>query len=142
MFELRKTHKKDCKYNWIKYKIKFNDNFDEWYLRYINSKECEKCNEPYKNSRDRCMDHDHKTGEPRNILCRECNRKTGKIINKNNTTGEQYICKSKDKRYSQGFRYIFVIKRNDIIIISKWSVDLEKLIKYRDEWIKDNPQYF
>ena len=142
MFELSKYHKTDKKYSWKKLGIIFNNNFDEWYLRYINSNECEKCNEPYKNTRQRCIDHDHKTGEPRNILCQNCNKKTDTNIHKNNLLGLKYICKGKCKSIKQGFRYIFVIKRNDITIIYKSSIDLEKLIKYRDEWIKDNPQYF
>ena len=80
MFKLPKRHKSMCKYNWKKIGIKFNDNFEEWYARYINSNECEKCNEPYKSLRDRCMDHDHITGEPRNILCQSCNSWTDKKI--------------------------------------------------------------
>ena len=142
MFELPNGHKSRRKNDWKRRGIIFNNNFDEWYARYINSNECEKCNEPYKNFRDRCMDHDHATGEPRYILCRDCNRKTGKIINKNNTSREQYICKCKDKKYKLGFVYKFKIRRNKEVVIEKTSIDLEKIIKIRDEWIKDNPQYF
>ena len=142
MFKLPKRHKTDCKYNWKKSNIIFNDNFDEWYARYINSNECEKCNEPYKNKTNRCMDHDHNTGEPRNILCLKCNTKTDKKLNINNTTGHQYIHKSKDKKYKLGFAYKFKIRREDTILIDTQSSDLEKIIKIRDEWIKDNPQYF
>tara|TARA_R110002012_G_scaffold249621_2_gene427222 strand:- start:1290 stop:1718 length:429 start_codon:yes stop_codon:yes gene_type:complete len=142
MFELPKRHKAVCKYNWKKTNIIFNDNFDEWYARYINSNECEKCNEPYKSLKDRCMDHDHNTGEPRNILCNSCNIKTDRITQKTNKLGLQYIYKQKTSSYVCGFCYIFRLKRDNKVVIQKYSKDLEKLIKYRDEFIKDNPQYF
>jgi len=55
-------------------------NFDELYEKYINTKNCELCdveltNEINRNSNTRCLDHDHKTGLFRNILCHSCNVK-------------------------------------------------------------------
>jgi len=142
MFELPNGHKRTRKYNWKKLGIKFNDNFDEWYTRSINSNECEKCNKPYKSLRDRQLDHDHNTGEPRNILCNSCNQKTDKNLSKANELGIKYITKRTNDECKLGFTYFLCIRRNNELLINKSSVDLEKLIKYRDEWIKDNPQYF
>ena len=46
---------------------------DELYDKYINTHCCDVCNKEFKNSTDRCLDHDHTTGEFRQILCRACN---------------------------------------------------------------------
>ena len=40
---------------------------------YINETDCWICLKKFKNSLDRCLDHDHKTGEIRYICCRNCN---------------------------------------------------------------------
>tara|TARA_R110000796_G_scaffold90606_2_gene194492 strand:+ start:60 stop:470 length:411 start_codon:yes stop_codon:yes gene_type:complete len=128
--------------NWKTRGVIFNNDFEEWYLRYINSKECEKCNEPYKNSKDKCMDHNHKTGEPRNILCDTCNKWTDRTIHKNNNSGELYIYKINNNKLKQLYYYSLEIKRNKNILIRKSSIYLEKLIKIRDTFILENPQYF
>jgi hypothetical protein len=57
------------------------DNIDEVYERYINSKNCECCGNEYKQYKDKHMDHNHKTGAFRNILCRRCNQLRGHIEN-------------------------------------------------------------
>ena len=66
-------------YRWKKWGI-ISDNFDELYEKYINTEFCELCSveltEDKNNSKTtRCLDHDHKTGEFRNILCHSCNVK-------------------------------------------------------------------
>tara|TARA_R100000734_G_C3254194_1_gene54805 strand:- start:174 stop:554 length:381 start_codon:yes stop_codon:yes gene_type:complete len=55
------------------------DDYDKVYERYINSNHCECCGKEYKNQRDKHMDHCHKTGKFRNILCRNCNQLRGHI---------------------------------------------------------------
>ena len=51
-----------------------HSDFDELYENYLNSTHCDVCKSEYKDSFDRCMDHDHETGEFRQFLCRDCNR--------------------------------------------------------------------
>tara|TARA_R110002050_G_C8862945_1_gene507575 strand:- start:239 stop:724 length:486 start_codon:yes stop_codon:yes gene_type:complete len=46
---------------------------DTMYDRYINTHCCDVCKNEFKNSRDRCLDHDHTTGDFRQVLCRACN---------------------------------------------------------------------
>tara|TARA_R100000951_G_scaffold51889_1_gene43713 strand:+ start:84 stop:500 length:417 start_codon:yes stop_codon:yes gene_type:complete len=50
-----------------------NDVNDEMYDKYINTHCCDVCSKDFKDSRDRCLDHDHDTGDFRQILCRACN---------------------------------------------------------------------
>lgn len=45
------------------------------YDTYINTTNCMICDNTFKNSKDRHLDHDHETGEIRYICCRNCNIK-------------------------------------------------------------------
>jgi len=60
--------------NW-KYHGLISEDYDKIYERYILTEECDNCgielNEDYNTKK--CMDHSHKTGEFRNILCNLCN---------------------------------------------------------------------
>jgi len=57
-------------------------NFDELYEKFINTENCELCSvklteDRYNTITTRCLDHCHKTGQVRNILCHSCNVKIG-----------------------------------------------------------------
>lgn len=59
------------------------ENFEEIYSIYLSTTNCDICKcvlcdgKPYK-SNSKCMDHDHYTGNFRNILCSACNSKLPK----------------------------------------------------------------
>ena len=51
-----------------------SDNYDSIYERYINTTECDCCKKHIQEGRGkRVMDHCHKTGKFRNVLCHNCN---------------------------------------------------------------------
>ena len=50
------------------------DDYDSIYDRYINTHECDCCKKPiHQGLGSRVMDHCHKTGKFRNVLCHNCN---------------------------------------------------------------------
>ena len=51
------------------------------YDYYIEQTHCIICSKQYKDSFDRCLDHDHETGEIRYICCRYCNTTILRIKN-------------------------------------------------------------
>jgi len=122
------------------------EEFDEIYERYINSNNCELCNEPYINNYDRHMDHIHfiddKWGWFRNVICRICNRK--KADNKmriDNTSRHKLIHKRFRKNYKQGYTWEFRVYIDGKYKTIKSSIDLDFLIKFRDDWTKKNNYY-
>jgi hypothetical protein len=137
-FELNKNHKKWMKDNWrYKYKMKFTDEDFELFIypEYIKATHCDLCYSEFKTVRDRELDHNHNTGEIRNILCRSCNeRKKDKKPQKNNKLGEKYISPKYNKKYKNGIIYVFSVNKKQI----KMSIELDYLIKFRDDWLKEN----
>ena len=101
------------------------------------------CNKLFLNTRDRQLDHNHITGEIRNIVCCKCNlrRKDNKIRCDNNT-GEDYINKHRNKQYKTGYCFRFRIRRDKKTIISTSRKTLEEAIIVRDKFIKNNPEIF
>ena len=66
-------------YKW-KFRGVIHDDFNELYEKYINTEFCELCNveltvDKTKTKTTRCLDHDHTTGEFRNVICHSCNVK-------------------------------------------------------------------
>lgn len=52
--------------------VKCND-YDSLYEEYQNQSYCQVCGCDFKKKWDKCLDHEHSTGEVRFILCRLCN---------------------------------------------------------------------
>ena len=107
-------------YDWKKRGLISND-YDSIYSRWKNSTNCEKCGHDYSYWK-KCMDHNHKTGAFRNILCQKCNAND----KQNNTSGYPNISYSKrDKTWD--YRKILVkklyrktFKTKNEAIIYKW----------------------
>lgn len=61
--------------------------FEEIWKRYWNASHCEVCEIEFaprgKNNSFKCMDHDHKTGKFRNVVCVKCNNMRGREDNPN-----------------------------------------------------------
>ena len=142
-FELNKNHKTNSKYIWCKRGIIFNNRFDEIYNRYIYSSQCEKCQTPYKNSKDRQLDHDHLITDNFNVravLCKNCNCRKLRQSWTNNTN-KQYITKEWKKRDNK-YVYRLQIQRYGKYVLKATRTTLEKAIEVRDKFILDNPHYF
>lgn len=137
-FKLSKTHKSEKKSNWIRSGL-IMDNFDEIYNKYIYATNCDLCDKVFPNTKDRQMEHDHKTGEFRNIVCMRCNaKKSDKKIQGNNTSGYKHIAKCKNSQCKQGYYWQFQVQdTNGKQTKIKSSVDLDRLIHFRDKWIID-----
>ena len=110
-FELKKNHKTITKSNWKRFGLIMN-NFNDIYERYIYASKCELCNKEFKNTKDRQMEHNHETGEFRNIVCTSCNQKKKDIIHKRNTSGYRNISKMPCKSTKEGFIWEFSLRIN------------------------------
>ena len=140
-FELYKKHKSTTKSNW-KIKGLITDDFDTIYKQYIYASNCELCGNKYKSRHDRQMEHNHETGKFRNICCQQCNLRKGDIkMQSNNTSGHKHIDKNNDPTCKQGFRWRFQVQIDGKRKTIKSSINLDKLIIFRDEWFKNNNYY-
>ena len=139
-FELFPYHKPTTKSSWTKKGLKCDLlEFEIIYNRYINAEYCELCNKKFLTSIDRHMDHSHETGYFRNICCRSCNLKKNDLkIQKNNKSGYSGIYKEYSKCCKQKFIWKFKATVNGKNKVIKSSINLEKLIKFVDEWKKVN----
>ncbi len=67
-------------------------NFDRIYERYLNAERCELCNKEFVMLQcgysNKCMEHNHDTGEFRSICCRSCNNRMAFIDKRNREMNE------------------------------------------------------
>jgi len=137
-FELSKKHKVHTKANWKRLGL-ITDNFEEIYDKYIHASHCELCNKVFTRTKDRHMEHCHTTGEFRNIVCNSCNHlKNDFKFTTKNTSGYRCISKVKDIRKKQGFFWEFKVNIDGKNTKIKQSIDFDKLVKFAEQWKKDN----
>jgi len=137
-FELKKNHKAQTKYQWKRQGMIFTlENFEYIYEEYIYSTNCNICENKFKTVKDRNLDHNHDTGEIRDIICRSCNQKRkDNKMQKNNTTGYRNIYYEEANN-----RYVFAVNIDNKVKWIKSSINIDFLVKYRDKWIKENNYY-
>lgn len=145
-FELHKDHKKYTKSKWkTKSKMIFTESeFEYWYNKIIYATHCslEKCKKPFISSKDRHLDHDHKTGIIRDIICTSCNKKRkDNKIQSNNTSGFKNIIKHYNKECKQGYTWKFQVQINGKRTTIKASVNKEWLIEFAEKWYIENDYY-
>ena len=93
-----------------------SDDYDALYEKWKNTTHCEACNielvEGNKGKHKKVIDHDHKTGAFRNIVCNSCNVKRGNddrgVIKQSKS---QYNENRKWKRWEQDFRLKWDLKK-------------------------------
>ena len=90
--------KYDTIYDWKKRGLIYDD-YDALYETYMNTTHCQHCENEFKDSFDRCMDHDHDTGMFRKIVCRVCNNRDSYIKYPNG-----YDVKVYNKQYREAHR--------------------------------------
>ena len=138
MKEYRKNYNKSAKGKKIrtisswkrKGLIESKEFMEHIYDEYLRSEECELCGNPYKNSKDKEMEHNHLTGEFRNICCHRCNMWKTDRAGKNITWD-----KIRKKHRIQ-------IKRNYKNVLHKRCETEEEALEVLNQFILDNPQYF
>tara|TARA_R110002012_G_scaffold45729_4_gene121351 strand:+ start:179 stop:595 length:417 start_codon:yes stop_codon:yes gene_type:complete len=103
---------------------------DQIYEEYLNSEECQLCGEPYSEHNRKEMEHNHLTGEFRNICCKRCNMwKTDKAV--------KNITWDKDSN-----KYRVQIKRNYKNVLNKFYKTEEECKEVLNQFIIDNPHWF
>jgi hypothetical protein len=108
--------------------------YQELYYHYDSCENCEICNISF-NDMKKCLDHDHKTGLFRNIVCNSCNRVKA-VTNINNELKIKYISHLKVEGgiyriqfIRKGKKYFKQIRDN--------KVSLEEVIQLRNKMLMD-----
>ena len=118
--------KKDLKSKWKNRGVKFTDEeFEFIWGIYENIENCMLCSKHFNDSFDKCLDHNHSTGEVRYILCRSCNVSYDTPAKCNNKLGQKHIIEYHDNYKIQ-------------IHFPKRKYTLEDVIKMRDELLSSN----
>jgi hypothetical protein len=102
------------------------DDYELVYDKFINTEECEKCKvkltcNRYSTPTRKVMDHDHRTGKFRMVLCHNCNCGHSRTKPKNNTSGYMGINYEKTKNL---WMYSFTLNGKRRRIRRKNKIDI------------------
>ena len=121
------------------------DDWDELYYTYIRTLNCCACNKDFKNSLDRCLDHDHETGLLRAIVCQNYNKNDSYIKYPNGydkkkvkkeylEQNKEQIREKKKKFYEENKEKINKVKKK------YYEINKEKLNKQNKEYREVNKE--
>jgi len=120
--------------SWKKQGLISND-YNKIYDLYINTTNCDLCKTDLSKVK-KCLEHNHNTGEFRNIVCNRCNQWKADKATKN-------IFITYDKRNGNNIkRYAIAIRRNGKHVIKTTRATEEEAKICLDNFIKENPQWF
>jgi hypothetical protein len=105
---------------WKGYGLIHND-YNALYDEYINTTHCNHCQKEFKDSHDRCMDHDHDTGFFRKIICQKCNAMDSYIKYPNGYDKRKY-----NKQYYEENKEQILQKVNQYIQDHKEEINQKK----------------
>tara|TARA_B110000503_G_C6854641_1_gene292289 strand:- start:40 stop:480 length:441 start_codon:yes stop_codon:yes gene_type:complete len=97
-----KEYKRSMIYKWKSRCVIYED-FDELYDTYMNTMNCSHCDKEFVNSKYRHLDHCHKTGLFRAIVCQRCNTQDSYLKYPPHFTSEDKK-KQVDKEYREANR--------------------------------------
>jgi len=111
------------------------DDYHKIYDRYINTTICDLCKISL-NNKKKCIEHCHKTGKFRNVVCNRCNSWKADRAVKN-------ISKEIDKRRGKNIiKYRIKIRRNGKPVLSTKRATEELAQICLNNFIKENPHWF
>ena len=126
-------------FQWKKRGMKFEtmDEAKAIYQKYKVATKCEVCSKSFEDVKKH-LDHDHETGQVRNIVCCHCN-----------WWRQDYRGNDYDKWIKKRFRkdrnkdYFFIkIMRNKKNVLSTKTTSKEKAVEIVDNFILNNPNFF
>ena len=99
------NYKAQKKYTWKKWGIIIPD-FETLWEEYLNTTNCKDCDVYLEGLgiNCKCLDHDHKTGLVRDIVCRNCNNKRSIVDNKEKVEKNQLVIKEREKERNRLYR--------------------------------------
>ena len=129
--ELKPYHKSMTKDSWRRNGVNI-DQFEMLYKCYLMATNCGKCSKTFNKRSERCLDHNHTTGEFRYFLCRSCNSKYYRSNYISNTSGHRNIV----EHDIHGISYYRMSIRHDgedfVKSFNKQKYSIEDVIEYRD----------
>ena len=137
-----KYHKTETISQWKRSGV-IDENLTEIYETYINTMNCGHCGKVFESTRDRHLDHDHKTGLFRKIVCCACNMQDSYIRYPDKITKQDKKDNEKKKYYENNkekYKEYYDNNRDKIIEKHKEynEKNKEKIKEYQKEYSVKN----